>query len=482
MDKQQNQPYSRSNDNYDLQFSKLPPQALELEEAVLGALMLENQAYHKVAPLLHAEMFYKNEHQTLYSLIDEMHSLNKTVDIATVTQKAKEKNVLDQVGGPLFITKLTSHIASAAHIEHHARIIYEKYVIRQIIARSSTLINLAFEDNFDELEMAYTMTTEAIDDLLTGNSGMSHIRDILKRTTKTIEQRQIKAQNNEMPGITTGLVDLDRSTNGWQPGELIVIAGRPGMGKTAFALHHAKAAAKSGKTVCFFSLEMTDVSLSERLILSNGGVEQSHLKSGRMEEADWTAFNRSASELERMNIWIDDSSAISVKYISSVARNKHRRGECDMVVIDYLQLMKAVSTGGYNNKNREREVAEMTNDLKALSKKLDIPVILLAQLSREVERRQDKSPILADLRESGAIEQDADIVIFPWRPEYYDPNGTDEDGNSVKNIVLLEKRKHREGSPGTIICKKSDDFSRIFDLAPPGMPDNFYEIDNEEAF
>lgn len=479
-------PYSNLAEN--AQYGKLPPQAVDLEVAVLGALLLEQEAFHKISPIMRKEAFYKYEHQLIYDLIEEMHSNNKTIDIITVTQYAKDKGILDTIGGPLYITQLTSKIAVAAHIEHHSRIIFEKYIQREMIRRFSNLINLAYCDDIDELELNYTVETEAIDDMLTGNSGMAHIREILKRTVKTVEERQLKAQRNELPGMPTGLIDLDRSTNGWQPGELIIIAGRPGMGKTNFALHHAKAAAKSGKSVCFFSLEMTDISLSERLILSNGGIEQQHLKSGRMTEQDWTAYHRSAGELERLNLYIDDSSSVNVKYITSVARNKARRGECHMVVIDYLQLIDSI--GNNNYMTREREVAEISRSLKTLAKKLDIPVILLAQLSRNVEHRQDKKPTLADLRESGAIEQDADIVIFPWRPEYYDPNGVDEEGNPIKNVVMLVKAKHREGDPGSVICKKSDDFTRIFDREvqmPEGVGDNiydnsFYEKDDEVKF
>jgi replicative DNA helicase len=309
------------------------------------------------------------------------------------------------------------------------------------------------------------MNTQAIDDLMAGKTGMRHIREVMKETTREVVERAEKAQRGEMAGIPTGLADLNRAIYGWQPSDLIVIAARPGMGKTAFALHFSKFAAKSRASVCIFSLEMKDTRLSQRLILGNGGIDQDNMKSGKMTGIDWDAYHKSITELENLPIYIDDTASANVRYISAVARNKARRGECQLIVIDYLQLVESPQENGYGQKNREREVAEISRSLKKLAKETNVPVILLCQLNRGVESRQDKTPMLSDLRESGAIEQDADMVIFPWRPEYYDKDGVDEAGNSIKNIIQLVIAKNREGDLRTITCKKSTDFSQIFDSA-----------------
>lgn len=453
-------------DQINAQYGKIPPQAIDVEEAVMGACMLERDAYSNISGLLTCEMFYKEEHQKIFRTIENMVSMGKTIDLLTVTQQLKNDNLLDVVGGPLYITQLTSRVASAAHIEHHARIIYEKFALREMIRRFNELITIAYNDDFDEMDLAYAMNTQAIDDLLAGKTGMRHIREVMKDNTREVEERQAKAERGEMPGIPTGLADLNRATNGWQKSDLIIIGARPGMGKTAFALHFGKWAAKEKFPVCFFSLEMKDTRLSQRLILSNGGVDSDHLKSGKMTTEDWTAYHRSIGQLENLPIYIDDSAASSLRYISAVARNKARRGECSMIVIDYLQLVETPQENGYNNKNREREVAEISRGLKKLAKDLDIPAILLVQLNRGVESRADKTPMLSDLRESGAIEQDADMVIFPWRPEYYDADVVDENNVSLKNEVFLVIAKNREGDIRTITCKKSTDFSQIFDSNP----------------
>lgn len=483
--KKNNQPFSNSTnktiDAINAQFGKVPPQAIELEQAVLGAILLDRDAYYKISGLITAEMFYKEEHQKLFSLIDTMIFAGKTPDLLTVTQQAKQQGILEEIGGPLFITQLTSAVVGSYQIEAHAHIVYEKYVLREMIRRSSELISMCYTESFDEVDVAYAMHTQAIDDLLAGKTGMRHIREVMKDNTADVVERQKKAERGEMPGIPTGLVDLNRAINGWQPSDLVVVAARPGMGKTAFALHFAKAAGKQGVPVCIFSLEMSDTRLSQRLILSNGGIDTDNLKSGKMTPEDWTAYHHSIGQLERFPIYIDDTASASVRYISAIARNKARRNECGLIVIDYLQLVESPQDGGYSNKNREREVAEISRSLKKLAKETNVPVILLAQLNRGVESRADKTPMLSDLRESGAIEQDADMVIFPWRPEYYDPKGVDELGNSILNVVQLVISKNREGNLRTITCRKSTDFTQIFDENPNDfMPDGRYEKEEDK--
>lgn len=455
MAKQNNQ--QNTIEQINAQYGKLPPQAIDVEEAVLGALMLEPDAYFKVSGILNTDSFYKIDHQIIFDVISEMASRSQPIDLRTITQRLKDTNKLEEVGGPVFITRLTSKVASAAHIEHHARIIFDKYFQREIIRVCSQLQEEAYNDDSEQLDMMWAMLSQRIDDLMAGSSGMMHIKQVLDLTTTDLEQRQVKIKNNDIPGVPTGLADLNRINAGWQKSELVVVAARPAMGKTAIALHFTKSAAQREKHVCVFSLEMENIRLSQRLIISNGGLSREHFKRREMTTDDWTAYNRSRDELSRLPIYIDDTPSPSVKYIESVVRTMVRKGQCDLVVIDYLQLVD--SPQGYGNKNREREVAEISRALKKLTKM--VPVILLAQLNRGIENREDKTPRLADLRESGAIEQDADIVIFPWRPAYYDIE--EVEGVNMEGVMFLEIAKYRDGSTDRLLCKHNEDLTKFYD-------------------
>jgi replicative DNA helicase len=443
-------------------YGKLPPQAVEVEEAVLGALMLERDAIYKVSSIISEESFYKSEHQMIYKTLLELSDAGKQIDLLTVTMQLKDTGQLEYIGGPAAITSLTRRVASSAHIEQHARIIAEKYFSRVLIYKLTSCISKAYEDNIDELVSEYTLATQEIDDLLAGKSGMKHISTILDETRTDLEIRQEKALAGEIQGINTGLFALNEINNGWQKGELIIIAARPSMGKTAVSLNlFTKSAARNRANVCFFSLEMENLKLSKRLILSYGGIVRPNFERGTMTEGDWSAYNRADKELRTLPIYIDDTPGVDIRHISSVVRNKVRKGQCDLVVIDYLQLVETPDS--YSNKTREREVAEISRELKKLAKAAGVPILLLAQLNRGIENREDKTPRLADLRESGAIEQDADMVIFPWRPAYYDPNGMDDNGNSLQNLMMFEVAKYRDGKIGSIPSKHNDDLTQFFD-------------------
>ena len=444
-------------------YGKLPPQATEVEEAVLGALLLERDAIYKVSGIIAEESFYKSEHQMIFRTVLELSESGKSIDLLTVTQRLKDNSLLEEVGGPAYITQLTRRVASAAHIEQHARIIAEKYFSRELIRRFTSCINKAYEDNIDELEIEYSQATQAIDDLLAGKSGMKHISVILDETRTDLEVREQKAMAGDIQGINTGLADMNELNNGWQKGELIIIAARPSMGKTAVALNlFTKSAAIKNKNVCFFSLEMENLKLSKRLILSYGGIVRGNFERGTMTPGDWSAYNKADKELRQLPIFIDDTPGADVRHIGAVVRNKVRKGQCDLVVIDYLQLVETPQS--YTNKNREREVAEISRGLKKAAKATGVPIILLAQLNRDLENRENKTPRLADLRESGAIEQDADIVIFPWRPAYYDPTAVSDSGESMQNVILFEVAKNRDGRICTVYSKHNDDLTRFFDF------------------
>ena len=447
----------------DVIYGKIPPQALDVEEVVLGALMLEADAIFKVSSFLCEESFYKEEHQIIYRTVLQLSDAGQKIDLVTVTTKLKDTGNLERIGGPATIMTLTRRVASAAHIEQHAKIIAEKYFAREIIRHFTDCIAEAYQDDFDSLLAKYSMATQIIDDLIAGKSGMKHIANILDETRIDLHNREKKAQAGLIQGVNAGLADINELNNGWQPGELIVIAARPSMGKTAVSLNlFTKSAAQHGHNVCVFSLEMENLKLSKRLILSYGGIIRANFERGKMTSGDWSSYNHADKQLRQLPIWIDDTPAVDVRHISSVVRNKVRKDQCSLVVIDYLQLVETPQS--YGPKNREREVAEISRSLKKLAKAANVPIILLCQLNRAVENREDKTPRLSDLRESGAIEQDADVVIFPWRPCYYDPTATDSNGNSLENVMLFEIAKNRDGSICTIPAKHNSDLTQFFDF------------------
>jgi replicative DNA helicase len=442
-----------------LQLGILPPQATDLEENIIGACLSDTSAYDRVAHILTPECFYKDVHKTIYKCIRDTYNKTNNCDILIIQEELSEHNLLKKIGGAITLVNLSSNFITSANIEHHAKIIYEKYAMREVI-RLSTQITEAAYTNFDDMISKYTENISCIDNLFSLKSGIQHISNVLKRHPEHIEKVSELHRRGEISGISTGLNQLNKSTQGWQSGHLIILAARPAMGKTAVALNlFTLSATETGKHVCFFSLEMTDISLTNRLICAASGIHPSVLKTGNLSKDEWMAYEKANSSLRKKNIWIDDTSTININYIRSVAKNKHKKGECDMVVIDYLQLIESQS----KNQTRERDVAEMARGLKLLAKDLNIPVILLCQLSRSVENRGgDKKPMLSDLRESGAIEQDADIVLFPYRPEYYGIN-EDHEGNSLKNLLMLIIAKQRDGETGEILARYNNGLTNIED-------------------
>lgn len=450
---------------------KIPPQATDLEEAVLGACMLESGAYNKIGHILNPDYFYKESHQKIFKAIEQLAGRAEPVDILTVTNQLKTEDELELVGGPYAITMLTSRIASTVNIETHAYIIFQKYVQRQMISISSTLINAAYDNDFKEMQSLYINATEELDNLFAGRRADKSMYQVMQEHMKEVDRRIKMAQEGKLTGIKTGLVDLNRVTNGWKPGELIIVAGRPGMGKTAVALNlFTKMSAELGNKTLFFSLEMDDLSLADRLTCSYGGIDAYNLKNGKLSKDEMSTYFESANKIQELPIYIDDTARSDIKHITAISRAKKRKGECDMIIIDYLQLIESHNDSSWQ-KNREREVAEMSRSLKLLAKELKVPVMLLAQLSREVERRTttNKRPQLSDLRESGAIEQDADMVIFPYRPEYYGIIEDDE-GNSTEGVMILVIAKNRNGKIGDIYAKYSEDLTRFFDYNSQSEP------------
>lgn len=422
---------------------KLPPQAIDLEEAVLGGLMLEKEAILSVAHILSPVVFYKEAHQAIYEAIQTLYDANDPIDILTVSNQLRNIGKLELAGGPFYITQLTSRIASSANVEFHAAVLKEKYLARELIKISTNTISKAFTDDtdvFDLLDETESELNLINEKSVSGNS--QHISSAVDGAMQDIALTEALAKEGKILGIPTGLTELDKVTSGWQGGELIVVAGRPGMGKTAIMLHHAKAAAKAGKWVNIYSLEMDEKKLARRLLFSESDVSPDKVKSGNLTPWDWKDLEQAKQKIKALPIVIDSTPIVSLRYIRSKSRILKRKGQCDMIMIDYLQLIEPM---GNKDKLREQQVAESSRYCKILAKELNVPVILLAQLNREVEKAQDKKPMLSHLRESGAVEQDADMVLFLYRAEHY-KYFEDGDGNSTRGIGKIIIAKYREGS------------------------------------
>jgi replicative DNA helicase len=441
-------------------YGKVPPSDVEIEESILGALLLEKSAFEKVENILKQGCFYKDAHNKIFDAILELNRKRQPIDLMTVSDQAKKDGSIDEIGGTFYLMGLTSKIGSSAHIEQHSYILLEKYIRRELIATQSEISNAAYDESQD-LENVIALASkrlDKIDEISNGSLDSQHIRDIAHKCIKSLDERTSMTQEGKTIGVPTGFVKLDEATAGWQPGELIVVAARPGVGKTALALFHARKAAKESKSVCIYSLEMTSMSLTDRMIVAVADIDSNRYKTGKLHDYEYEKLNNAISGIENMNIYIDDNPSVSMKYIRSHARKMKKKGKCDMIIIDYLQL---INMDGSFNQTREQLVAKASRDAKIIAKEVNIPVMLLAQLSRAVEQRAgDKRPILSDLRESGAIEQDADMVMFIHRPNYYGITHDGED-NDISNMGMYIIAKFRNGTPQDIKFKHNKSLTRF---------------------
>jgi len=460
---------------------KVQPQATNLEEAVLGALMLDKDAVALIIDILRPASFYKQAHQHIYKAICDLFEKSHPIDLLTVTEELKKLGKLEIVGGPYQLVELTNRVASSANIEFHARIIAQKFIQRELIRSSTETIQAAYEDTvdvFDLLDSAeqnlFNITEQ---NLSRGSLGMS---TLINMAVKQLEEMSGKEEG--LTGVPTGFVGLDQLTSGWQPSDLIIIAARPGMGKTAFTMAVARnAAIEFNKGVAFFSLEMSSLQLVNRLISMETEIPSEKLRKGQLEDYEWQQLHAQVDKLSKVPLFIDDTPGISIFELRAKCRRLKMQHDIQMVVVDYLQLM----TGGGDNKgNREQEISMISRGLKGLAKELSVPVIALSQLSRAVETRGgSKRPQLSDLRESGAIEQDADIVSFIYRPEYYQIL-EDEEGNSLKGIGEIIVAKHRNGALDSVKLKWDGQFAKFSNLdddAFTGLDDStFFDQANNE--
>lgn len=464
---------------------KMPPQARDVEQAVLGALMIDKDCISDVSDILKPEAFYSDAHQHIYEAIMKLFGDTQPIDILTVTQALKQQGNLEMVGGPAYISQLTNRVASAANAEFHARIITQKYIAREIIRISSAMLEKAYDetnDVFDVLDSA----EKSLFDISEGNikknyDSMDHLLD---QAIKQIEEASKKADG--LSGIPSGFTDLDRITSGWQPSDLIILAGRPGMGKTAFVLSMARnIAVQFNIGIAIFSLEMSALQLVNRLIASETGIESEKIRRGKLADHEYQQLHAKIGPLAEAPIFIDDTAALTIVELRAKARRLVSQHGVKIIIIDYLQLMTG---SGEHNGNRVNEVSMLSRSLKIIAKELNIPIICLSQLSRSVETRGgDKKPILSDLRESGSIEQDADIVSFVYRPEYYGMElDSDNEPTAGRGQILIEK--HRNGSTGTVKLKfigsliKFDNLDSFGSESAPLMPNNDFESGNDGGF
>jgi len=451
---------------------KLPPQAIELEEAVLGALMLDNEALSDTIDILKPEYFYKMEHQKIFDAIIVLFNESKPVDILTIIEQLKKSGELESIGGAFYITQLTNNVASSANTEYHARIIVEKFIQRSLIQISSTII----KDSFDETIDVFDLLSNAEQELFSVTEGSlrksySKMSELISSAINNIEE--LKNKEDGLSGVPSGFSRLDRVTSGWQKSDLIIVAARPGMGKTALALTMCRNIAINHKTpIGIFSLEMSTDQLVNRLISSESEIPSNKLRKGNLEEYEFVQLHEKIKDLAEAPIYIDDTPGLSVFELRAKARRLVKNHGVKIIIVDYLQLMTA---GGNKIGNREQEISTISRSLKGIAKELKIPVIALSQVNRGVESRTStsKRPILADLRESGAIEQDADIVTFIYRPEYYKiyewENSDDSRGQA--EIIIA---KHRNGSLENIRLKFINTLAKFSDL------DYFDGVNGEE--
>lgn len=435
--------------------SKIPPQHLEAEEFVLGAILIDNQAMNKVLEVLSPSAWYREAHRKIFQAMIELSELNEAIDQVTVSECLRRRNELEQIGGAAYLAKLVAQVPTAANVRHHAKIVQEKALLRNLITVATDIVASGYRDS-EKVEDLIDQAERSIFEIAERKMRPSFVpvREIVKASFETIERLYEKKER--VTGVPTGFTDLDEMTSGLQPSDLIIVAGRPSMGKTALALSIAQyAAIEKRETVAIFSLEMSKEQLVLRMLCSEARVDAHKLRSGFLGRTDWPKLTSAAGRLAEAPIYIDDSPAMTVLEMRAKARRLKAERGLGLVIVDYLQLMRG--RGGADN--REQEISDISRSLKALAKELAIPVIALSQLSRAVETRGgDKKPQLSDLRESGAIEQDADVVMFIFREEVYRQT---EENRGVADILL---RKQRNGPTGEIQLAFIDRYTRFENL------------------
>ncbi len=422
-------------------FDRVPPQNIEAEQAVLGAILLENEALFTALEIIKADDFYKQSHQKIFAAMVELAEEQEPIDLVTVTAKLSDQQELEQVGGVRYLTELANAVPTAANVDYYAGIVEEKALLRRLIRTATEIVQNGYS-GAEDVKQLLSDAEQRIMEISNrkNSSGFVAIKDVLMEVFERVEF--LFNNRDGETGIASGFTDLDRMTSGFQRSDLIIVAARPSVGKTAFALNIAQnVGVRTGETVAIFSLEMGAAQLVQRMLCAESNVDANKLRTGELEPEDWEKLTMAIGTLSEAKIFIDDSPTLTVMDIRSKCRRLKQEHGLGMVVIDYLQLIQG---RGRSGENRQQEVSEISRTLKAIARELDVPVIALSQLSRSVEQRQDKRPMMSDLRESGSIEQDADIVAFLYRDDYYDQE------SEKKNIIEIIIAKQRNGPVGTV--------------------------------
>jgi replicative DNA helicase len=451
-------------DDRELESLKLPPHSVEAEQSVLGGLLLDNDAADRIGDVVSAEDFYADAHRVIYSHCIQLIGEGKPADVVTLAESLGSLQKLDYVGGLAYLGALVQNVPTAANIRHYAAIVRERSILRQLASTAGEIADAAFNplgrSAREVLDFAEAKVLHIAEQGSRGQKNFAQIRDLLVGVVERIEELYNRDNPSDVTGIATGFADLDRMTSGLQPGDLVVVAGRPSMGKTALALNIAEHVALAlTKPVVVFSMEMGSTQLAQRLIGSVGRLPSQHLRTGRLQPDDWERLSAALGRLNEAPILIDETPALTAIEIRSRTRRMMKQyGQLGLVVVDYLQLMSATSQG----ENRATEISEISRSMKALAKELKVPVMALSQLNRSLEQRPNKRPVMSDLRESGAIEQDADVIIFIYRDEVYNPDTQD------KGVAEIIVGKQRNGPIGTVRLTFLGEYTRFENFASPG--------------
>ena len=434
---------------------RVPPQNIEAEQAVLGAMLIKKEAILEVLEILRPDDFYREAHRIVFEAMLELSGNDEAVDLVTLTEQLRKSGTLEKIGGLPFITQLANMVPTAANVAYHAKIVKEKAELRNLINAATEIAGAAYEDTDDVANIMDEAEKKILAVANRQNGGVFEpMKNIVMRTFERINV--LYESRGGLTGISSGFKDLDKLTSGLQKSDLILVAARPSMGKTAFTLNIASYCGLHNNTVAFFSLEMSKEQLMQRMLCSEGGIDASRLRTGQLDEGEWNHLVETADRLSRAPIFIDDTAGITVMELRSKARRLKAEHGLDLIVIDYLQLMQG--RPNRNGDNRQQEISEISRSLKALARELDVPVIALSQLSRSVESRQIKKPMLSDLRESGSLEQDADIVMFLYREDYYDK---DTENKNITEVIIA---KHRNGPVDSISLFFQKEFTKFRDL------------------
>jgi replicative DNA helicase len=444
---------------------KLPPHSIEAEQSLIGGLLLDNGAWDRIGDVVAEGDFYRDDHRRIFKHIAKLVGLGKPADVVTVYESIEKSNEVDQTGGLAYLGEIANATPSAANIRRYAEIVRERAVLRKLVSAGDEIaanaLNPAGRDAKQLLDEAEQKVFEIAEMGARSLKGFESVTPLLGKVVDRIQELYDKENPSDITGVPTGFHDLDKMTSGLQPGDMIVVAGRPSMGKTAFALNIAEhVGVEQRLPVAIFSLEMSGPQIATRLLSSSGRLDQTRIRTGRLSDEDWDKMTVALGKLHDAPIHIDETGAINVTDLRARARRLHRQcGKLGLIVIDYLQLM---SGSGNSIENRATEISEISRSIKALAKELEVPIIALSQLSRKVEERNEKRPLMSDLRESGAIEQDADIIFMMYREEYYKPDTQDK---GVAEVII---GKHRNGPTGTVKLTFLGEYTRFENFAAPG--------------